>query len=78
MIGNIVIATCHAPVTWSTGVAGNTEVAGKISVTSKKNSGSMLGKDKGKEAKVKVGQTVLIIIPLVSDILTSLTTIVVS
>ena len=54
-IGNIVIATGNTPVTGSTCVAGNTKVAGKIAVTSKKNSGSMLGKDKGKEAKMKVG-----------------------
>ena len=53
--GNIVIAIGNGPVTGNTGVAGNTEVAGKIAVAGKKNARSMLGKDKDKEAKMKVG-----------------------
>ena len=69
--GNIMIAIGNGPVT------GNTEVAGKIAVTGKKNARSVLGKDKDKEAKMKVGQAVLITIPLVSYILTSLSTILV-
>ena len=75
--GNIMIAIGNCPVTGITGVAGNAEVAGKIAVAGKKNARSVLGKDKDKEAKMKVGQAVLITISLVSYILTSLSTILV-
>ena len=51
---NIVIAAGNDPVTRSTAVAGNTAVAEKIVVAGKKNAGSVLGKDKGKEFKMKV------------------------
>ena len=58
--GGTAVAQNSAVATGNTAVAGSTSIAGEIAVADKKNASSV----KGKDSKVKVCETVLVIIPL--------------